>query len=396
MAVAIALAVILLVVGLAAGYYAGTTLNKSSTTTKPSLVEAGSSLLYPLITSWAGNYSAATISAGEQGSGTGQSDAELGLVNMGGSDAYLTNASATGLINIPVAISAQLIYYNLPGITAHLNLNGTIMAMIYNGSITTWDNPLILAAQSAGVATQLSALSSETISPIVRSDSSGDSFLFSSWAYMSWPGWGFGFGTKVLETDPYATGAVGNSGVITAVKATTNSVGYVGIAYEATANADGLTYAALGTNVANTASGGLVASNYVLPSAANVSQDANLALQKLDYAQYGLATSLIMGGPAAGSINLTLGGGGTNPTTSFPTPYPDANLEYILIKTAPTGNVVTSTNLAATVAFLQWAIAFGNYGAGGVQSQWITAVNFVPLTATVQGYDQQELASVSW
>jgi phosphate transport system substrate-binding protein len=396
MGAAIAIAVILLIVGLAGGYVLGTQLNKSaSSTSKPALTEAGSSLLYPLITQWAGNYSAASISGGAQGSGTGQSDAELGLTNMGGSDGYLTNASQTSLINVPVAISAQLVYYHLSGITAHLNLNGTILAMIYDGVITTWNNPLILAAQVSAVQTQLNGLSSETISPIVRADSSGDSFLFSSYCYMSWSGWTFGFGTKVLETDPHATGATGNSGVVTALETTSNSIGYVGISYEASANSGGLVYAALGTNAANSALGGLNASNYILPTAATISQDANLGLQKLDFAQYQLATSLIMGGPAAGSINLTLGGGGTNPTVAYPTPYPDANLEYILIKTAPTGSVVTSGNLAATVAFLQWAISNGNYHSAGVQSQWITNVNFVPLTPAVVGLDMQELAGVS-
>jgi phosphate transport system substrate-binding protein len=394
---AIGIAVILLIVGLAGGYFIGhqtSTTTNSSSSSKPALTEAGSSLLYPLITQWAGNYSGATISGGAQGSGTGQSDAELGLVNMGGSDGYLTNASQTSLINVPVAISAQLIFYNLPGISGHLNLNGTILAMIYDGNITTWNNPLILAANPTQ-ATALGTLASETISPIVRSDSSGDSFLFSSYCYMSWPGWTFGFGTKVLETDPAATGAVGNSGVVSALEGTKNSIGYVGISYEASALSGGLTYAALGTNAANSASGGIVASNYILPSAANVSQDANLGLQKLDFAQYQLATSLIMGGPAAGSINLTLGGGGTNPTTAYPTPYPDANLEYILIKTAATGSVVTSSNLAATVAFLEWAISTGNYASGSAQSQWITDVNFVPLTPAVIGLDMEELGTVA-
>ena len=393
--VAIAIAVVLLIVGIGAGYFVGYDAHKSSTTSTPTLTETGSSLLYPLMTRWAGNYSAATISAASTGSGTGQSDAELGIVNIGASDGYLTNASQTGLINVPVAISAQLIYYNLPGITAHLNLNGTILAMIYNGTITTWNDPLILAAQSSTVQGQLNGLSSETISPIVRADSSGDSFLFSSLCYMSWSQWSFGYGTKVLETDPHATGADGNTGVVAALASTKNSIGYVGISYESLATSDGLVYAALGDNLANSASGGVTASNYILPSAANISQDANLGLTHLQYSTYGLAVSLILGGSQAGAVNLTLGGGGTNPGGAYTTPYPDANLEYTLIKTAPVGPTVTSTNLAATVQFLEWAISVGNYAAGGANSVWITAVNFVTLTPEVVGYDMQELATVS-
>jgi phosphate transport system substrate-binding protein len=393
--VAIGIAIVLLLVGIAGGYFIGKSQSTTTTSTStPSLTETGSSLLYPLMTKWAGNYSAASISAASTGSGTGQSDSELGLVNIGGSDGYVKNASQTGIINVPVAISAQLVYYNLPGITAHLNLNGTVLAMIWSGVITTWDNPLILAAQPSGVASQLSALSPNTIQPIVRADSSGDTFLFSSLCYMSWSGWTFGYSTSALETDPHATGATGNTGVVAALAATKDSIGYVGISYEASANADSLTYAALGDNNANSASGGVVAANYVLPSATTISQDANLGLNQLQFSTYGLAVSLILGGSPFGAVNLTLGGGGSAPTTLDPTPYPDANLEYALIKLAPTGATVTSGNLAATVQFLEWALSIGNWAPGSTPSAWITAVNFVPLTAEVTGYDMQELASV--
>jgi phosphate transport system substrate-binding protein len=397
MGVAIAVAVVLLIVGIAGGYFLGAGLNKSSSSTsKASLTETGSSLLYPLFTRWAANYSAATISAASTGSGTGQSDAELGLVNIGASDAYLANASATNLINTPVAISAQLIYYNLPGITAHLNLNGTILGMIYNGNITNWNDPLILAAQSPSVQTQLNGLSSETIHPIKRSDSSGDTFLFTSLCYMSWTAWPFGFSTSALTGDTIPTGATGNSGVVTALHTTTNSIGYVGISYEASANGDGLSYAAVGDNMSNSAVGGVLPANYILPSAQNISYDANLGLTHLEFNQYQLAVSLILGGSEAGAITLVKGGGGTNPSAQSPTPYPIVNLEYALIKTTPGGSTVTSANLAATVTFIQWAISIGNFATsgGGTPSAWIDQVGFIPLTPEVSGYVMQELATV--
>jgi L-fucose isomerase-like protein len=75
--------------------------------------------------------------------------------------------------------------------------------------------------------------------------------------------------------------------------------------------------------------------------------------------------------------------------------YPIVNLEYALIKTAPTGNVVTPAALAATVTFMHWALSYGNYASTGAPSAWINAVNFVPLTQEVIGYDVTELASVS-
>jgi len=71
------------------------------------------------------------------------------------------------------------------------------------------------------------------------------------------------------------------------------------------------------------------------------------------------------------------------------------NLEYALIKTVPGGTVVTAAALAATVAFMHWALSYGNYNSAGAPSAWIDGVNFVPLTPQVIGYDNVELASVS-
>jgi phosphate transport system substrate-binding protein len=392
MGVAIALAVILLIVGIGVGYvvYPAVNPSKTTTTTVPSLSETGSSLLYPLMTRWAGNYSAATITAVSSGSGTGQASAILNIVNMGASDGYLTNASSDNVANFAAAISAQLIYYNLPGVTGHLNLNGTVLALIYNGTITTWNNPWIAAA-NPGV-----TLPSATIVPYARADSSGDTFLFSSLCQMSDKYWPFGVSTKALINDPHATGATLNSGMVTAISSTKDSIGYVGISYSASANAAGLQYAAVGDNQSLSASGGTTAANYILPTTQNISYDANLGLVRLDYATYGLAISLILGGSWAGAVTLVPGGGGSNPTSTSPTPYPLVNLEYLIIKLAPTaGTAVTSGNLAATVTFLHWVITTGNWNPGSVESTWLSQVGFLPLTPEVAGYDTQILASVT-
>ena len=65
-----------------------------------------------------------------------------------------------------------------------------------------------------------------------------------------------------------------------------------------------------------------------------------------------------------------------------------------MIKTAPTGSTVTSAALAATVAFLEWAISIGNWDTSDKASTYIDGVNFIPLTPEVAGYDMQELAWV--
>jgi phosphate transport system substrate-binding protein len=381
---------------------------KTSSSSGPSSVqitELGSSLLYPLMQRWGPNYPAynpnVILSPAPGGSGAGQSNAELGLVNIGASDGYLANASQTSLINVPVAISAQLVYYNLPGIptSEHLNLNGSVLAMIYGQVITTWNNPLILAAQNSTVQNQLTGLASQTIYLVKRSDSSGDTFLFSSLCQMSWSGWTYGSSTSALSglSGADVIGANGNSGVVSALQKQTNAIGYVGISYESSASggSPALGYAALGDNNSLSAAGGTVAANYILPTATTIAEDANLGLTHLDFATYQTAVSLILGGSPLGAITLTHGGGGTAPTSTYSTPYPIVNLEYTLIKTSPTGNVVTGAALAATVAFLIWAISNGNFASSGGPSGEIQGVNFVPLTPEVIGYDMQELSTVS-
>lgn len=400
--VAIGLGVVLLLVGLGGGYflYPGVNPKASSGSGTVQITETGSSLLYPLLKIWAPNYTAynpdVLVSPASTGSGAGQSGAENGLVNMGGTDGYLSNASQTNLINVPSAISAQLVYYNLPGVSGHLNLNGSVLAMIYEGTITTWNDPLILAAQTSAQQTQINALSSEQIYVVKRGDASGDTFLFSSLCYMSWSGWTYGYSTSAFSglSGTYVLSGTGNSGMVTAVKGQVGAIAYIGISYEASlTGVSGVNYAALGDNNSLTAAGGLVAANYVLPTAANISADANLGLTHLQYKAYGLAVSLILGGSPAGAINLTKGAGGTTPAVGT-TPYPIVNLEYLLIKTAPSGTTVTSAALHATVQFLQWAVSYGNYGAGGAPSAYLTAVSFIPLTPAVIGYVMEELASV--
>jgi phosphate transport system substrate-binding protein len=403
MGAAIAIAVVLLIIGIAGGYFIGKGTTSSSSTTTINLTETGSSLLYPLFNDyWFPNYTASNVvlSADSTGSGTGQTSAELGLVNIGASDAYLANASQTNLINFPVAISAQLIYYNLPGVNGHINFNGTLLGMIYAGQITTWDNPLILAAQNATIAGELSALSSQTIYVVARSDSSGDTYLFTSYCYMSWAGFPYKPATASMSLSGVPSADVlfgdGNSQMVTKAQGQPGAIAYIGISYEASAASAGLQYGAVGDNL--TVANGAYAvsgSDYILPSTATVSTDANLGLTHLDYGTYGLALTLIMGGVPGTLTPSTPGQGGTNPASASGTqPYPIVNLEYALIKTVAGGNVVTSAALAATVAFMHWALSYGNWNSQGSASAWINAVHFVPLTQEVIGYDLTALASV--
>jgi phosphate transport system substrate-binding protein len=384
--VAVAIAVVLLVVGIGAGYLLGKSSGGGSTTSggcTTTVSETGSSLIYPYLQILSPNFTAdwpgICLSPASTGSGTGISSAESGVVDIGGTDAYLLPATASNysLINVPIAISSQLAVYNIPGFTQHLNLNGTVLSMIYQGAITTWNNPLIQAA-NPGV-----SLPSNTIVPIHRSDGSGDTFMWSSLCYMSWSGWKQGYGTSISW--PVGPGETGNAGMVTGVTDTPYGIAYIGISYLSEVVATpGLQYAALGDQNANyngTVSGsGAGQSNYIMPTPANISQDASLGLENLQPPS--VAISLILGG-VPGATNLVLGKGGTNATATDPTPYPDTNLEYTLISTHPK----STSHQKWVVTFLEWALTYGG--------TYAPAAHFLPLTAAVIGYDMLALNSVS-
>ena len=126
-------------------------------TSNVSLSEDGSSLLYPYMLALAPAFNKVdptiTLSPASGGSGKGQTDAIAGNVQMGGSDAFLSSSQISanaGIMNIPIAVSAQAVNYDVPGLTlptgqTGLHLSGCILANIYMGSITNWDDASIAA-----------------------------------------------------------------------------------------------------------------------------------------------------------------------------------------------------------------------------------------------------------
>lgn len=349
-------------------------------TSSVTISETGSSLIFPLFQLWGPAYSKlytnANVVPASTGSGTGISSAEAGTVDIGGTDAYINSSVASHyhLLDLATAISAQLVFYNLPGISTHLDLNGSTIAKIYAGQITKWNDPTIAAA-NPGV-----NLPAQTIVPIHRSDGSGDTFMFTQFCYLSWGGWPYGYGTTVqwLSSSP---GANGNSGMVTTLQNTQYGIAYIGISYKSQAVSAGLGYAALGDQAANV--NGTNPANYVLPTPQNISEDANLGLQYLQPPS--LAISLILGG-VPGAITLTKGGGGTLPTATYPTPYPIVNLENLLISVSS----ASPSHMRDVVQFLEWTISYGQSA-----SQFMTPVNFLPLTPAVIGYDMLALQGVS-
>ncbi len=406
---AIGIGVVLLAVGIGGGYFLGAYLNKSSTATID-VTETGSTLLEPMEDIWGPAYTSTVnshvvISPTGGGSGQGQSEAGAGTIDIGGSDAYTVPTKVPGVtedpgvVDVPVAISSQLVVYNL-GMTldsVHLNMNGTVLAKIFEGTLGGVTPPAAEYWNSAGIqnANPTRTLPDTAITPVVRSDSSGDTDLFSTYCDMSYSGWTYENNTKAFinTVPPNAKTGDGNIGILSVLKNLTGGIGYVGISYLSEIKADGLGWANLGDNAANTPLGGnlkLNASaqeNYIGWSLKNVSLDANLSLGRLDYSLYGLAINLILGGSPAGPITWAAGEGGTNPASPSATlgPYPDVNLEYTLLKTSP----ASPSHEAYVVAYEEWVISYGQ------ASKYLDQVNFIPLTPQIQGLDLETLAQVT-
>jgi phosphate transport system substrate-binding protein len=321
-----------------------------------SLSETGSTLLYPLFNLWVPayekQYHQVKITTAGTGSGTGISQAAAGAVQIGASDAYLPGTDRTkypGLMNIPLAISAQQINYNIPGLSqsTHLKLNGSVLSQIYQGKITNWDAPAIKSL-NPGV-----PLPSRKIVPLHRADGSGDTFLFTTYlSDQDSSGWGakVGYGTTVSwPSVPGALAEEGNGGMVSGCKATPGCVAYIGISYLKKTTAAGLGEAQL-----KNASG-----SYVLPSASTITSEASAFIPKT---------------PANESLSLINGTG-----------YPIINYEYAIVNAKQSSAAVAQD----VKAFLHWALTAGNSPA------YLSQVQFQPLPASVVKLSDAQIAKIT-
>src|SRR5579859_615035 len=207
--------------------------------------ETGSGLLYPLMRTWAAAYHQqfpnVTVTTALTGSGAGIAAATAGTVDIGASDAYLSSGDLVKnptLLNIPLAVSAQTVIYNVPGVSQseHIALDGTVLAGIYDGTITRWNDPAITAL---GSNSHLN-LPATPIVPVHRLDSSGDTFLFTSYLSTQDAAWNaaIGYGTKAAWPPVAASkGATGSVNTMDTCAATSGCVAYNGISYLSQAQA---------------------------------------------------------------------------------------------------------------------------------------------------------------
>ena len=179
---------------------------------------------------WASHYSAAQVNYTGTGSGAGQTAIKQGTVEFAGSDQplYITDLDAANLVQFPATIGAVVPCYNLKGIGAgKLRLTGDVVAKIYLGQITKWNDSRIKKLNP----TIAKKLPKATISVFWRSDSSGTSWNFTTYLSRVNPTWRTKYGASKAPAWPVGTGAKANEGVASAIQANRNAFGYVEYAY---------------------------------------------------------------------------------------------------------------------------------------------------------------------
>jgi phosphate transport system substrate-binding protein len=192
---------------------------------------AGSTLIAPLLAAWNTDYSAKTgtsISYLATGSSAGITAIAQRTVDFGASDAPLSPvelAAANGVVQIPWALSATVLAYQIPGVTGGLRLTSSVITAIYLGTIAYWDDPSITTLNPR------LTLPHDPIHPFYRSDGSGDTFAFTSYLAKTSPEWATKVGAGTQVGFPAGFGAVGNNGVATAIQGTSGSIGYISVAY---------------------------------------------------------------------------------------------------------------------------------------------------------------------
>lgn len=167
------------------------------------------------------------VAYGGIGSGGGVRNLRDKIVDFAGTDAYLTDKEMSeipAVVHIPTCMGAVVLAYNLEGVD-NLNLSGEVIADIFAGNITMWNDARLVALNPDA------KLPAETIIPTFRSDGSGTTFVFTDYLTKVSPMWAEKYGAGKSVDFPVGQAAKGNPGVAGVIKQTKNTIGYVGSEY---------------------------------------------------------------------------------------------------------------------------------------------------------------------
>jgi len=321
----------------------------ASTSARVDLTGAGATFPYPIYSKWISDYSAKTgvkINYQAIGSGGGIRQLQEGTVDFGASDAPMTDeelAKAKGpVLHIPTVLGAVVLTYNVPGLTQPLNLSGDVIADIFLGKITKW-NDSRLASLNPGV-----KLPARDLLVVHRSEGSGTTYIFSDYLTAISPAWAAGPGKGKELKWPVGLGGRGNDGVSGQVKQTPGTIGYVELAY---ANQNKLAVA----KVKN------AAGQFVAPTIASITAAAAGAAEKLPpTTDYRVS---IVNAPGAAA-------------------YPISSFTWLLVYQRQTD----ATKSKKLVDFMKWALTEGEGSAA--------TLDYAPLPASLGAQLLDRVASI--
>jgi phosphate transport system substrate-binding protein len=336
-----------------------TSLNAIAQSATITLNAAGATFPYPLIDKWRVEYNKihpnVQLNYQSIGSGAGIKLHTTKAVDFAASDAPLQPtevANAPGTLHIPETIGAVTITYNIPGIAKGLKLTGPVIADIFSGNITKWNDNMI---------TDLNPdqnLPNQQIVVGHRADGSGTTFVFTSYLSKVSPNWQTKVGQGKTVPWPLGVGGQGNAGVAGIVKSTPYSIGYVELAYVMQNN---MTYAFV-QNADGTA--------FVEPNLDTIAADAASAAANLPSSDGDWSKVSIVNQPGNNS-------------------YPISSFTYLLVyKDLSQVSSMTQDKAKAVIDFINWAIHDGQ--------QFSPSLLYVPLPDSVVKLDEQGLAQIQY
>ena len=340
------------------------TANTTEAQQAVTILGAGATFPAPLIQRWTVEYNklnpSVTINYNPIGSGGGIQQIMAKTVDFGASDAPLSDAqlqNATGVVLMPETLGGVAVTYNLQnyGISnsTTLNFTGDVLAGIYMGQITKWNDPKIQAL-NPGV-----TLPNAAITAVHRSDGSGTTYAFTDYLSAVNSDWKTIVGRSTSVTWPVDTiaggvGAKGNAGVAGTVFNTPSAIGYVDVIYAVGQH--------LGIGAVRNAAG-----NFIIPT--------------LDTIRYAAANGTGTPNPSDLTVHIVNAAGGQS--------YPIATYTYLLVyKDMSVQPGMTKAKAQALAKFLWWAVHDGQSYAPGLI--------YVPLPANIASADEQLLLSLTF
>ena len=326
------------------------TSSSASASDANTLLGAGSTFVYPLFSKLFSEYEKQTgIKVNYQSIGSGGGILQLTnkTIDFGDSDAPLTDDQAktagADILHIPMCSGAVVISYNLPEVKQALKLDSDVLANIFLGKVTKWNDPSI-AKVNPGI-----KLPATGIYIAHRADGSGTTNIFTTYLSKVSNDWNAGPGKGSAIKWPAGIGGKGNEGVAGLIKQTPGAIGYVELAY---AIQNKMTFADLKNK----------AGNYITPTVASTSAAGNITI------------------PADGKVLLS--------NTDAKDGYPISGFTWALIYKEQNYNQRAADRAEKVLKLLWWTIHEGQ--------KYCNELNYAPLSPAAVAVAEKILKSATY